>query len=40
VAITTICADTPVADCYSAKKFKWGIQVTIWLLRNGKLGIG
>ena len=40
VAITTICADSPVADCYSAKKFKWGIQVTIWLLHNGKLGIG
>lgn len=40
VALTTICADTPIADCYSAKKFKWGIQVTIWLLHNGKLGIG
>ena len=40
VALTTICADTPVADCYSAKKFKWGIQVTIWLLHNGKLNIG
>jgi len=39
-AIATICADSPVADCYSAKKFKWGIQVTIWLLHNGKLGIG
>jgi hypothetical protein len=40
LALTTICADTPVADCYSAKKFKWGIQVTIWLLQNGKLNIG
>jgi hypothetical protein len=39
-ALTTICADTPVADCYSAKKTKWGIQVTIWLLNNGKLNIG
>jgi hypothetical protein len=39
-ALTTICADTPVADCYSAKKFKWGIQVTIWLQNNGKLNIG
>jgi hypothetical protein len=39
-ALTTICADTPVADCYSAKKFRWGIQVTIWLQNNGKLNIG
>lgn len=39
-AITTICADTPAADCYSVTKFKWGFQVTIWLLHNGKLNIG
>jgi hypothetical protein len=38
--ITTICADVPVADCYSVKKFKWGLQVTIWLEHNGKLNMG
>lgn len=37
VAITETCGKTPTADCYSAKKFSWGIQVTIWLLQNGKL---
>jgi len=40
VQITTICASTPVADCYSVQKFKWGLQVTIWLLQNGKLNMG
>ncbi|MBA3687481.1 MAG: hypothetical protein H0W81_01380 [Chloroflexi bacterium] len=40
LAISTICADIPAADCYSVKKFKWGFQVTIWLLHNGKLNIG
>lgn len=40
VAIPTICGDTPVADCYSVQKFRWGLQVTIWLLHNGKLNIG
>jgi hypothetical protein len=40
VAITAICGDAPTADCYSVAKFKWGLQVTIWLLHNGKLNIG
>jgi hypothetical protein len=40
VAITTTCGKTPVADCYSVKKFSWGLQVTIWLLHNGKLNMG
>ena len=40
VAITTLCADAPVADCYSVAKFKWGLQVTIWVLHNGKFNIG
>ncbi len=40
VAITTICAKAPVADCYSVAKVKWGLQVTIWLHQNGKLSFG
>jgi hypothetical protein len=40
VAITTVCTDTPAADCYSVAKFKWGFQVTVWLLHNGKLSMG
>jgi hypothetical protein len=40
VAISTVCTDTPAADCYSVAKFKWGYQVTIWLLHNGKLNMG
>lgn len=40
IQITTICADVPVADCYSVAKFKFGLQVTIWLLHNGKLNMG
>ncbi len=40
VALTTICGDVPTADCYLVKKFKFGLQVTIWLLQNGKLNIG
>lgn len=40
VQITTVCADIPVADCYSVKKLKFGFQITIWLLQNGKLNIG
>lgn len=38
--ITTICGDSLTADCYSVKKFRWGLQVTIWLLNNGKLNMG
>ena len=40
VQITTICGDSPVADCYSVKKLKTGFQITIWLEHNGKLNIG
>jgi hypothetical protein len=40
VAIADTCGKTPNADCYSVKKFSWGLQVTVWLLQNGKLGIG
>ena len=40
VAITATCAKTPVADCKSVKKFSWGLQVTLWLLQNGKLTMG
>jgi hypothetical protein len=40
VQINTTCADVPVADCYSVKKLKFGFQITIWLLHNGKLNIG
>jgi hypothetical protein len=38
--ITDLCGKNPVAECYSVKKFSWGLQVTIWLLHNGKLNIG
>jgi hypothetical protein len=34
------CGTTPSPDCYIAKKMSWGIQVTIWLLHNGKLTMG
>lgn len=40
VALTTICGDVPTADCYLVKKFKWGFQITVWLLHNGKLNYG
>jgi hypothetical protein len=40
VQITTICGTPATANCYSVAKFKWGLQVTIWLLQNGKLNIG
>jgi hypothetical protein len=40
VQIVDKCGTTPSPDCYSAKKFSWGIQVTIWLLHNGKLTMG
>jgi hypothetical protein len=40
VAIPNVCGKNPVAECYSVKKFSWGLQVTIWLLQNGKLNIG
>jgi hypothetical protein len=40
VAIDDVCGKNPVAECYSVKKFSWGLQVTIWLLHNGKLNIG
>ena len=40
VPITATCGKTPVADCTSAKKFSWGLQVTIWVHQNGKFGIG
>jgi hypothetical protein len=37
VQITDKCGKTPSPDCYSTKKFSWGIQVTIWLTHNGKI---
>ena len=40
VQILAKCGTTPSPDCYSAKKMTWGIQVTIWLLHNGKLNFG
>lgn len=37
VQITDECGTTPDPDCYSVKKFRWGLQVTIWLTHNGKI---
>lgn len=37
VQITDKCGKTPDPDCYSVKKFSWGLQVTIWLTQNGNI---